>query len=98
MATTWKALRRMMDRDLVLDRLGLERRTPGGDFFTGLGLFSIGVLVGAGLGLMLAPKRGDEMRSALNEAWRKRGRRSQDFQHDLGVEGGMPAAPTAGGH
>jgi hypothetical protein len=99
MATTWKALRRMMDRDLVLDRLGLERRTPGGDFFTGLGLFSIGVLVGAGLGLMLAPKRGDEMRSALNEAWRKRGRRPQDFQHDLGVEGGMPPAPTtAGGH
>jgi gas vesicle protein len=53
------------------------------------------VLVGAGLGLMFAPKRGEEMRSSLNEAWRRR--RSQDFTQDLGVEGGMPT-PTAGGH
>jgi hypothetical protein len=98
MTTTWSGMRKMMDRDVLLDRLGLERSTPTGDFFTGLGLFAIGVLVGAGLGLMFAPKRGEEMRTALNEAWRNRGRRSQDFQRDLGVEGGMPPAPTAGGH
>jgi hypothetical protein len=95
MTMTWNAMRKALDRDVVLDRLGLERRTPLGDFFTGLGLFSIGVLVGAGLGLMFAPKRGEEMRSSLNEAWRRR--RSQDFTQDLGVEGGMPT-PTAGGH
>jgi hypothetical protein len=98
MTTTWSGMRKMLDRDVLLDRLGLERSTPAGDFFTGLGLFAIGVLVGAGLGLMFAPKRGDEMRTALNEAWRNRGRRAQDFQRDLGVEGGMPPAPTAGGH
>jgi hypothetical protein len=98
MAMTWNAMRKMLDRDMMLDRFGLERRTPTGDFFTGLGLFSIGVLVGAGLGLMFAPKRGDEMRTALNEAWRHRGRRGQDFGRDLGVEGGMPPAPTAAGH
>ena len=46
-------------------RLGLERRTPAGDLFTGLGLFAVGVLVGAGLGLMFAPKRGDEMRQLV---------------------------------
>jgi gas vesicle protein len=86
----------MLDRDMLLDRLGLERRTPTGDFFTGLGLFSIGVLVGAGLGLMFAPKRGDEIRSALNEAWRNRARRGQDFQRDLGVEGGMSPPPVPG--
>jgi hypothetical protein len=95
---TWNAMRKVLDRDVVLDRLGLERATPTGDFFTGLGLFSIGVLVGAGLGLMFAPKRGDEMRTALNEAWRNRGRRAQDFQRDVGVEGGMPPSPTVGGH
>jgi gas vesicle protein len=55
------------------------------------------VLVGAGLGLMFAPKRGEEMRSSLNEAWRNRGRRAQDFPSDVGVEGGV-GAPTAGGH
>jgi hypothetical protein len=97
MTMTWKAMRRALDRDVVLDRFGLERRAPLGDFFTGLGLFSVGVLVGAGLGLMFAPKRGEEMRSSLNEAWRNRGRRSQDFERDLGAEGGMPT-PTAGGH
>jgi hypothetical protein len=88
MAMTWKAMRNAIDRDDLLERIGLERRTPAGDFFTGLGLFAVGVLVGAGLGLMFAPKRGDEMRSALNEAWRNRGRREQDFQRDLGIEGG----------
>lgn len=90
MEWNWNRMRRAIDRDAVLDRLGLERSTPGSDFATGLGLFAMGVLVGAGLGLMFAPKRGDEMRSALNEAWRSRGRRAQDFQRDLGMEGGIP--------
>ena len=94
MALTWKAVRNAIDRDDLLERIGLERRTPAGDFFTGLGLFAVGVLVGAGLGLMFAPKRGDEMRSALNEAWRNRGRRAQDFQRDLGLEGSV----SPGGH
>jgi hypothetical protein len=97
MTMTWKAVRKALDRDVVLDRLGLERRTPAGDFFTGLGLFSVGVLVGAGLGLMFAPKRGEEMRSALNEAWKNRARRAQDFQRDLGVEGAMSPATTTPG-
>ncbi len=96
MAMNWNSMRKLVDRDVVLERLGLERRTPTGDFFTGLGLFSIGVLVGAGLGLIFAPKRGDELRSTLNEAWRNRSRRSQDFQRDLGVEGGVPPGPAAG--
>src|SRR5512142_1598702 len=95
MDRSWKAMKRMWDRDELLKRIGLEERSPGGDFFTGLGLFSIGVLVGAGLGIMFAPKRGEEMRSALNEAWRNRGRRAQDFARDLGVESGI-SPPTAG--
>ncbi|HEX9401145.1 MAG TPA: YtxH domain-containing protein [Anaeromyxobacter sp.] len=99
MTMNWKTMQKALDRDVVLERLGLERRTPTGDFFTGLGLFSVGVLVGAGLGLMFAPKRGEEIRSALNEAWRSRGRGAQDFQRDLGVEGSVsPATTTGGGH
>ncbi len=92
MAMSWKAMRSMWDRDALLERMGLEKRSPAADFFTGLGLFSVGVLVGAGLGLMFAPKRGEEMRSQLNEAWRNRGRREQDFQRDLGVEGAIPTS------
>jgi hypothetical protein len=89
MKMDWKAMRGWMDRDAILDRLGLEESSPAGDFFTGLGLFSIGVLVGAGLGLMFAPKRGEEMRAALNDAWRNRGKTAQELR-DLGAEAGVP--------
>ena len=92
MDMTWKAVRNAIDREALLKRMGLEERSPAGDFFTGLGLFAVGVLVGAGLGLMFAPKRGDEMRATLNEAWRNRGRGEQDFQRDLGSE--TSAAPS----
>ena len=95
MEMTLKGMRKAMDRDMLLRRMGLEERTPTGDFFTGLGLFSIGVLVGAGLGLMFAPKRGEEIRASLNEAWRSRGRGGQDFRSDLGAEAGVP---PVGGH
>lgn len=92
MAMSWKAMRSMFDRDALLERMGLEKRSPAGDFFTGLGLFSVGVLVGAGLGLMFAPKRGDEMRAMLNEAWRTRGRAAQDFARDVASEAGVAQA------
>ncbi len=92
MDMTWKAMRKAMDRDALLRRMGLEQRTPAGDFFTGLGLFSIGVLVGAGLGLMFAPKRGEEIRAALNDRWKNRGRGAPDYERDLGGEAGVPSA------
>ncbi len=91
MDMTWKAVRNAIDREALLKRMGLEERSPAGDFFTGLGLFAVGVLVGAGLGLMFAPKRGEEIRATLNEAWRNRGRGEQDFERDLGAE--SSAAP-----
>jgi gas vesicle protein len=92
MKMNWKAMRGWMDRDAILDRLGLEERTPAGDFFTGLGLFSIGVLVGAGLGLMFAPKRGEEMRAALNDAWKNRSKAGQELR-DLGAEAANVMSP-----
>jgi hypothetical protein len=92
MQMTWKGMRKMMDRDALLHRLGLEERSPASDFFTGLGLFAVGVLVGAGLGLMFAPKPGTEMRAAVGEAWRSRGTREPDYQRDLGMEGGAREA------
>jgi hypothetical protein len=94
MDMTWKAVRSAIDREALLKRMGLEERTPAGNFFAGLGLFSIGVLVGAGLGLMFAPRRGEEMRATLEERWRNRGRRAPDYQSDLGAESSVP--PAAG--
>jgi hypothetical protein len=92
MDMTWKAVRNAVDREALLKRMGLEERSPAGDFFTGLGLFAVGVLVGAGLGLMFAPKRGEEMRATLNEAWRNRGRGEPDYQRDVGAETSVPPA------
>jgi len=94
MDMTWKAVRSALDREALLKRMGLEERSPAGDFFTGLGLFAVGVLVGAGLGLMFAPKPGEEMRASLNQAWKNRGRGEQDYQRDLGAESAIPG----GGH
>lgn len=77
----WKDVKKAvkgMDRDDVLHRLGLEQHTPTSDFFTGLGLFAVGVLVGAGLGVMFAPKPGAEMRSQLSGTLRSRGSQMAD--------------------
>jgi len=86
----WKKLKRL-DRDDVLRRLGLEERTPLSDFFTGLGLFGVGVLLGTGLGIIFAPKAGAETRSQLGESLRRGSRRATDFGQKLGAEMGSPA-------
>ncbi|HEX9290628.1 MAG TPA: YtxH domain-containing protein [Anaeromyxobacteraceae bacterium] len=83
----WRDLRKL-DRDDVLHRLGLEEHTPTSDFFTSLGLFAVGVLVGAGLGIMFAPKPGAEIRNQLTDTIRNRGgRAAEEFGEKLGVEG-----------
>lgn len=96
MRMDWKDLKKLrnMDRDDLLDMMGLERSTPTGDFFTGLGLFAVGMLVGAGLGLLFAPKRGEEIRSQMSEAWRNRRETAEDFAHQIGME--ASPAPGAG--
>jgi hypothetical protein len=99
MAMSWKAMRRMVDRDLLLKRIGLEERSPGSDFLTGLGLFSVGVLVGAGLGLLFAPKRGEDMRAMMTDAWRSRSAgRPGEGTHPMGAEAGVPPTTTSFGH
>ena len=90
MELSFKRMRKMVDRDALLRQLGLEQRTPGSDFFTGLGLFSIGVLVGAGLGLLFAPRRGEDMRAMMGEAWRKRDpNRLSEVAQEIGAEAGV---------
>lgn len=95
MAMSWKSMKGMLDRDDLLKRIGLEERSATGDFFSGLGLFSVGVLVGAGVGLMFAPRRGDEMRQNVKEAWRQRGGRSSgpDYQAMGAETASVPPVP-----
>lgn len=52
--------------DAVLDRLGLEpKRSTMEVVLPALGVFGAGIAVGAALGILFAPKRGDELRSDL---------------------------------
>jgi hypothetical protein len=85
---SWKDLKkaaRGMDREDVLHRLGLEEHTPKADFFTGLGVFAVGVLIGAGLGVMFAPKPGAEIRSRLTDTIKQRTARGDDLPKTSGM-------------
>jgi hypothetical protein len=67
----WRTLRKRLpdvDRDDLLDLIGLEmRRSTGDRLVPALALFGAGILVGVGVGLMLAPKPGSELREDLRE-------------------------------
>jgi hypothetical protein len=90
----WKNLRRSLpdvDKDDVLELLGVESRRSAGDkLVPALALFGAGVLVGVGLGLMLAPKPGRELRDDL----RSRLRHGQSEGEPAG--NGAPAGVDAG--
>lgn len=55
-----------VERDDLLEMIGLEERRSGGDrVLPGLAMFGAGILLGVGLGLMLAPKPGAALREDL---------------------------------
>lgn len=57
-----------VDKDDLLELVGLEsRRTAADKLVPALALFGTGVLVGVGLGLLLAPKPGRELRTDLKQ-------------------------------
>jgi hypothetical protein len=56
------------DKEDILGALGLQSKQSAGAWAVGtFGLFGIGVLVGAGVALLLAPKPGSELRRDLGE-------------------------------
>lgn len=63
---------RNMDKDDVLAMLGLETKSSTGAWLAGtLGTFGIGLLIGAGIGLMLAPKPGRQLREDIRDKLRR---------------------------
>ena len=57
---------RNMDKDDLLNVFGLEtRRTPVDYLVPALALFGVGVLVGTGVGLLVAPRPGKELRQDI---------------------------------
>lgn len=62
-----------IDKDDVLEQLGLQERSSGvATAFGTIGVFALGCLVGAGLGLAFAPKAGTELRNDLSERVRRK--------------------------
>jgi hypothetical protein len=91
---TARMLRKEMHRDRLLRRIGLEERSPSGDFMSGLGLFALGVAVGAGIGLLFAPRPGTEMRNVVGDTWRSR-MHGRNRDHDSDIHLGPEAAPSS---
>ena len=73
----WRSLRKNLpevDKDDILEMVGLEsRRSSAERMMPSLALFGAGILLGVGLGLMLAPKPGSELREDLRERLGKGG-------------------------
>jgi gas vesicle protein len=63
---------RNFDKDDILEMMGLQTKSSTGAMLAGtLGTFGIGLLVGAGIGLLLAPKAGRELREDLRDRFRR---------------------------
>jgi gas vesicle protein len=63
---------RNLDKDDILEMIGLQTKTSTTAWLAGtLGTFGVGLLVGAGLGLLLAPKAGRELREDLRDRLRR---------------------------
>lgn len=62
-----------LDKDDVLEAIGLEERSSAWATALGtVGIFALGCLVGAGIGLAFAPKSGEEFRTELGERMRRK--------------------------
>jgi hypothetical protein len=61
-----------LDKDDILSALGLvSKPTASGRLLGSVGIFAVGLLVGAGAALLLAPTSGPDLREGLGERFRK---------------------------
>jgi len=82
-----------LDKDEILGMLGLETKPSTTRWLAGtLSTFGIGMLVGAGVALMLAPKPGRELRGDIRERLR---RAPEDLSEAVGSVVGREASATS---
>jgi hypothetical protein len=61
-----------ISKDDILAALGLEtRHTTGDNLASGLLMLGVGLAVGVGIGMLIAPKSGGELREDLSNQYRK---------------------------
>ena len=81
-----------LDKDALLGLIGLEtRREPSDVLLPALGAFTVGVLVGAGIGLLLAPRPGTQLRDELG-----RRLRSEQGEAEPQAQSEVPSGITSG--
>ena len=84
---------RNLDKEELLSLLGLEKKpSPGAALATALGTFGVGLLVGAGIALILAPKPGRQLRQELRDRLR---RPPDEAQEEPAPNGGAKPASDA---
>lgn len=75
-------------RDDLASHIGLQARpTPAADIFSTLGIFTSGVILGAGLALLLSPKPGREIRHDIAE-------KVGEIGEQIGVTAAHPASSS----
>ncbi len=74
-------------KEEIADALAGRTHNTGGDVLTALGIFGTGMLLGAGLALLLTPKSGQDLRRDLVE-------RLNEVGHKLGNGGEESSAAT----
>ena len=75
-------------REALLRALGLLPRSSASNPMTYGGILAAGVMLGAGIALLVAPKTGAELRADLSR--RLRWDRNQRFAEKVREEGGLP--------
>ena len=84
---------RKLDKDDILEMMGLQTKSSTTAWLAGtLGTFGVGLLVGAGLGLLLAPKPGRELRDDLRDRFR---RIPADAEDAVAAMTGRESSPNA---
>lgn len=67
----WSKLKNL-DKDELLETLGLQSRPSAAEvWLPAIGLLGVGLLVGAGVGLLLAPKSGAQLREDLKKRFQR---------------------------
>ena len=81
-------LRALPSKEDIASAVGLEARSsPTGDMLTAFGIFGTGMILGAGLALLFAPKAGHEMRHDIAE-------KVGEIGEHLRAQAPQPAAPA----
>jgi gas vesicle protein len=77
-------LQSLPSREDIASAVGLQSRSTTTDLLPALGLFGTGMLFGAGLALLFAPKSGNELRRDLSQKAQQYGDQARDMVEETG--------------